>query len=119
MTEQELAIVQNVIMLTIQLALPALLGLALGEFRRWREQQADNEAWQQVEKVVSDAVAAAEQLGLTDQLGAYGGEKLEYAKEQVEMRLAAMGIPLDLDQYGDVIRGMIEAEVRRQFPKDG
>ena len=111
----ELGIVENVVMLVIRLAVPALLGLALGEFKRWRDQQAKESAWWELERVVGDAVAAAEQLGLTDQLEAYGGDKLAYATEQVELRLATMGLPLDLDQYGDVIRGMIEAEVKRQF----
>jgi len=115
MSELELGIVENLVMLVIQLLVPALLGLALGEFRRWREQQAEDSAWWRVEEAVQDAVAAAEQLGLSGQLETYAGDKLAYATEQVEGRLAAMGLPLDLDPYGEVIRGMIEAEVRRQF----
>lgn len=118
MSEQEAAILQNVLMVLVKVAIPPLLVWAISEFKAWRKQQADNEAWMRVEWAVQDAVAAAEQLGLTDQLEAYGNDKLKAAFSFVEARLAASGVALNLDVYADAIRAMIEAEVNRQFPSD-
>lgn len=115
MSDQEVAIIQTVIMWLIRVSIPPLIAWAITEFKAWREAQADNEAWQKVELAVIDAVAAAEQLGLTGQLTEYGSDKLEVAISLVEAQLAAAGIPLDVDQYADAIRAMIEAEVHRQF----
>ena len=119
MDEQVLEIVQKSVLLVIQLAIPPLLAWAIAEFKQWREAQADESWFFVLESVVRDAVAAAEQLGLTDQLGAFAGDKLGYAIKYVERSLEARGFPIDLDPYFDVIRGMIEAEVKRQFPSDG
>ena len=119
MDKQVLEIVQKALLLVIQLAIPPLIAWAIAEFRQWREARA-NETWFFVlESVVRDAVTAAEQLGLTEQLGALADSKLDYAIKYIERALEARGFPIDLDPYVDVIRGMIEAEVKRQFPSDG
>mgnify|MGYP001060248335 CR=1 FL=1 len=65
---------------------------------------------------MESAVGAAEQLGLTGQLEAYGESKLDVAIKFVEAQLAAAGVPLDVDEYADAIRAMIEAEVHEKFP---
>ena len=116
MSDQEVAIIQNILMVLVQVAIPPLIAWSIAEFKAWRKQQLQNETWRTVEKAVADAVAAAEQLGLTDQLEEYGEAKLDVACRFVEARLVAAGVPLDIDQYTDAIRAMIEAEVRRQFP---
>jgi hypothetical protein len=66
--------------------------------------------------VVFDAVTAAEQLGLTDQLKDYADTKMDYAISYVEQALKGYGYDIDLDPIMDMIVGMIEAEVNRQFP---
>lgn len=119
MDEQVWGIVQKALLLVIQLTIPPLIAWAIAEFKQWREAQADETWFFVLESVVRDAVTAAEQLGLTDQLGAFAGDKLGYAIKYVERALEARGFPIDLDPYIDVIRGMIEAEVKRQFPSDG
>jgi len=112
MTEQEIAIVQGLLMVVIQVAVPILLAWGLAEVRRYLGQLRGNARWRDVEGIVSAAVTAAEQLGLTDQLSEYGEDKLEVAVRFVEAQLAAAGIPLDVDVYADAIRAMIEAEVK-------
>jgi hypothetical protein len=123
MDEQVLEIAQKAVMLVIQLAIPPLIAWGIAEFKRWREEQArerDDENWFFIlESVVRDAVTAAEQLGLTDQLSEFAESKLDYAIAYVEQALTAHGYAIDLDPFLDVIRGMIEAEVRRQFPPEG
>jgi len=111
-------ILQKVILLVLQLAIPPLLAWGIAQFKQWREAQAQDSWIWILEGVVRDAVAAAEQLGLTDQLQQFAESKLAYAIHYVEEALAMRGVPLDLDAYADAIRGMIEAEVRRQFPKE-
>lgn len=119
MSEETLEILQNIVLLVLQLAIPPLLALIATAVRRWIETR-ENERWFQVLRdVVADAVAAAEQLGLSGQLSEFAESKLDYAIAYVEQALAAAGYPVDLDPFIDVIRGMIEAEVRRQFPSEG
>jgi len=109
-------IAQKAIMVVIQLAIPPLLAWAIAQFKKWREERAQDTWFWVLEGVVRDAVAAAEQLGLTGQLSQLAESKLDYAIDYVERALEARGFPIDLDPYVDVIRGMIEAEVNRQFP---
>ena len=118
MSEQELAMLQNVIMVLIQVLIPPLLAWGLVELKRYLDLLRQTEQWAFIEQAVKTAVEAAEQLGLTDQLSEYGNEKLDVAIQFVESQLAARGVPLDLDKYADVIRAMIEAEVERQFPNE-
>jgi len=114
-TGQEVEIVQNVLMVLIQVAIPPLLLWGLAELKRHFESLRQRDEWYQVEMAVSRAVTAAEQLGLTDQLTQYGEQKLDVAIQFVEAQLAAAGVPLDVDVYADAVRAMIEAEVQRQF----
>jgi len=116
MTEQELAIVQKMVLVLIQVCIPPLLAWAIAEAKRRVEQLRKQEQWRQVFWAVESAVAAAEQLGLTNQLSAYGESKLDVALRFVEAQLTAAGVPLDMDEYADAIRAMIEAEVVNQFP---
>jgi len=116
MTEQEVAIVQNLLMVVIQVAVPILLAWALAEGKRYLAQLRTSAQWREVENIVYAAVQAAEQLGLTGQLAEYGEDKLQVATRFVEAQLAAAGIPLDVALYADAIRAMIEAEVKDQFP---
>lgn len=116
MSEEMVQIVQKAVMVLVQLAVPPLLAFLIGQLRQWIELRRQESWWRALEVAVRDAVAAAEQLGLTDQLEALADSKLQYAIDYVERQMALKGIPVDLDPYIDVIRGMIEAEVRRQFP---
>lgn len=109
-------ILEKVIMLVVKLAVPPLLVWALSEFKRWREQQLDHDLYWRLDAIVRSAVAAAEQLGLTEQIEDVGEVKLACAIDYVERALEAWGIPIDVDPCVDVILGMIEAEVNRQFP---
>ena len=119
MDEQVLGIVQKAVLLVIQLAIPPLIAWGIAEFKHWREARADETWFFVLESAVRDAVTAAEQLGLTEQLWAFADSKLDYAIQYVERALEARGFPVDLDPYVYVVRGMIEAEVRRQFPSNG
>jgi hypothetical protein len=105
-------------MVLIELAVPALLAWAATWFKRQREEMLNQRWYQILEKVVRDAVAAAEQLELTGAIEEFAESKLDYAIQYVERAMASQGIPLDIDPFVDVIRGMIEAEVRRQFPHE-
>lgn len=118
MSELEVEILQKSILVFLRIAIPPLLAWGLAEFRRWIELQRQRDYWYQVERAVSVAVTAAEQLDLDDALKQYGADKLEAAVALVEAQLAAWGVPLDVDQHLDAIRAMIESEVKRQFPKD-
>lgn len=111
----EVAILQDVIMVVIQVSLPVLLAWGLAELKRFLGQMRKSNDWSTVEWAVSRAVAAAEQLDLTDQLAEYGEGKLDVAIKLIEAQLAAAGVPLDIDQYEQAVRAMIEAEVKRQF----
>jgi hypothetical protein len=115
MSEQELAILQNVILVFIEVSIPPLLALALSELKHHLAQLRRREDWSQVEAAVERAVSAAEQLGLTEQLAEYGEGKLDVAIAFVEAQLDAAGVALDIDQYEQAIRAMIEAEVKKQF----
>ncbi len=116
MTEQELAILQKVVLVLIQVCIPPLLAWAIVEAKRYIDQLRKQEQWKHVFWAVTSAVGAAEQLGLSDQLEKYGESKLAVAIAFVEAQLAAAGVPLDVDEYADAIRAMIEAEVREKFP---
>lgn len=116
MTEQELAILQKIVLVLIQVCIPPLLAWAIAEAKRYIDQLREQEEWKRVFWAVGSAVGAAEQLGLTGQLEAYGETKLDVAISFVEAQLAAAGVPLDVDEYSDAIRAMIEAEVREKFP---
>lgn len=111
------SIAQKAIMVLVQLTIPPLLAFALAEFKRWQAERADQGWYRVLQDIVRDAVAAAEQLGLTEELAEVGQTKLDYAIAYVERSLRAHGFPIDLAPYVDVIRGMIEAEVQRQYPK--
>ena len=111
-----LSILEKTLMLVVQLAIPPLLALGLAEFSKWRQAQLAQGWYQEFEVIAARAVTAAEQLGLTGELGKIGQDKLKWAVDYVERSLEAYGIPLDVKQYVDVIAGMIEAEVQRQFP---
>jgi len=115
MGEAEVAIVQNLLMVVIQVGVPLLLTWVLAEVKRYLEQLRTSAKWRDIEAIVYAAVNAAEQLGLSEQLSEYGEDKLQVAIRFVEAQLAAAGIPLDLDEYADAIRAMIEAEVKGQF----
>ena len=112
-----LEILQNVILLLIQVTIPPLLALGIAEIKRYIDQVKADSKYRMIFYAVDNAVAAAEQLGLTGQLAAYGENKLQVAIRLVEEQLAIAGVPLDVQQYADAIRAMIEAEVQRQFPK--
>lgn len=116
MSQEEVAILQNVVMVLIQVAIPPLLVWGISEAKAHLEKLRQRGDWWQVEAAVERAVAAAEQLGLTEQLADYGDAKLDVAIGFVEAQLAAAGVALDIDQYADAIRAMIEAEVKKQFP---
>lgn len=116
MTEQELAILQKIVLVLIQICIPPLLAWAIAEAKRYIDQLREQEEWKRVFWAVTSAVGAAEQLGLTGQLETYGDSKLNVAIAFVEAQLAAAGVPLDVDEYADAIRAMIEAEVREKFP---
>jgi len=96
--------------------IPPLLAWAITEAKRYIDQLREQEEWKRVFWAVTSAVGAAEQLGLTGQLEKYGESKLNVAIRFVEAQLAAAGVPLDVDEYADAIRAMIEAEVREKFP---
>ena len=115
MGEAEVAIIQNLLMVVIQVAVPLLLAWLAAEWKRYIEQLRTSEQWLCIEAIIGTAVKAAEQLGLSKQLGEYGEDKLQVAIRLVEAQLAAAGIPLDLDVYADAIRAMIEAAVKEQF----
>jgi len=119
MDEQVLEILQKVVLVILELTVPALAAWIISELKRWREQREDDSWSYALERIVRDAVTAAEQLGLTDQLAEFAESKLDYAIQYVEQALAFHGYAIDLDQYVEVIRAMIEAEVRRQFPNEG
>jgi biopolymer transport protein ExbB/TolQ len=112
MTEVEWGIIQKIILVLIQVAIPPLLAWGIAELRRYLGQLRQKEEWEAIKDAVRVAVDAAEQLGLTDQLEEYGEDKLAAALEFVEDQLEAQGIMLDIDQYADAIRAMIEAEVK-------
>jgi len=115
-TEQELAILQKVVLVLIQVCIPPLLAWAIAEAKRAIDELRSQEDWRRIFWAVDAAVSAAEQLGLTGQLEAYGKTKLDVAIALVEAQLAAAGVPLDVDEYADAIRAMIEAEVHDKFP---
>lgn len=117
MSQEEVAILQNVMMVLVEVAIPPLLIWGISELKRHLEELRQREEWGQVEAAVERAVGAAEQLGLTGQLAEYGEGKFDAAVQFVEAQLAAAGVPLDVDQYADAIRAMIEAEVKKQFPE--
>lgn len=110
-------IAQRFLMLVIQLFIPLLLAWLGVKIRRLIEEKRKESWFQALEDIVAQAVSAAEQLGLTDQLSEFAETKLDYAIQYIEQQLALRGIPIDIDPFIDAIRGMIEAEVQRQFPK--
>lgn len=116
MTEQEFAILQKIVLVLIQVCIPPLIAWAIAEAKRYTDQLRKQEEWKRVFWAVESAVVAAEQLGLTGQLEKYGESKLDVAISFVEAQLAASGVPLDVDEYADAIRAMIEAQVHDQFP---
>lgn len=118
MSEAELEILQNLLMVLIKVAIPPVVAWALYELKQLINQLKRNKDWEHVHWAVHAAVKASEQLGLTDQLAEYGESKLDVAIQFVEAQLEAQGIALDLDQYEAAIRAMIEAEVREQFGHD-
>ena len=109
-------ILQNVITLLITVALPPLIAWAITELKRFIDQIRDEARWRHIYWAVSNAVQAAEQLGLTEQLSKFGESKLDAALSFVQAELAAAGVPLDVHEHAFLIRGLIEAEVLRQFP---
>jgi hypothetical protein len=109
----EIAILQNIILVLIQVSVPVLLAFALAEWKRGRAELQKRQDWQQVEAIVSRAVQAAEQLGLSDQLADYAESKLDAAIRLAEAELTARGLPLDVDEFATAIRSLIESEVNR------
>jgi hypothetical protein len=114
---EELEIIQKIILVILQVAIPPLVGYILVQWKKRMEVLQSDETWIKVQEAVADAVRAAEQLGLTDQLKEYGDSKLEFAIAAAEKFLEVQGIRLDLDEPANVLRTLIEAEVNRQFPK--
>lgn len=108
-------VVDAVALVFLQVAVPPLLAFGLSQLKRWIDERREERWMVTLGGIVRDAVAAAEQLGLSGQLEQFARDKLRYAVEYVQQAAAAHGIPLDVARYMDVIRGMIEAEVRRQF----
>ena len=72
---KEFEILQNVIMVVLQVAIPPLLAWGLSELKKYLDQLRQSKNWEHVEWAVQTAVQAAEQLGLTDQLSEYGEER--------------------------------------------
>jgi hypothetical protein len=118
MSGEGLGILQKSLLVVIEVAVPVLLAWGVAELKVHLKRVRQRDEWWVIEEAVSRAVTAAEQLGLTDELEEWGETKLDAALLFVERELAARGVPLDLHEYAEVIRAMIEAEVRRQFPNE-
>lgn len=114
---EELEIIQKVILVILQVAIPPLVAYVLTQWKKRLAVLESDETWIKVQEAVADAVCAAEQLGLTGQLEQYANSKLEFAIAAAEKFLEVQGIRLDLDEPATVLRTLIEAEVNRQFPK--
>ena len=121
LTPAEWQIVQNLIMVVIMVGAPVAIAYLVSQVAMVIDffKNTQDAKWMLVREAVRSAVLAAEQLGLTEQLGEWGNDKFSYALAFVQDYLDAQGIKIDLGDYIDVITGMIEAEVLRQFPKDG
>jgi hypothetical protein len=112
MSELELAIVQKVIAVVLSLvatfATPIIgyyAAMALAALKR-------SNKWDQVRLAVRTAVRSAEQLDLAGDLDLYADNKLDAAFVILEEQLAAVGVPIDLDQYRPQLRQMIEEAVK-------
>lgn len=112
----ELVILQKVVLVFIQIAIPPTVAFVLNEWKRQRAELRKHRLWLAVERAAMNAVAAAEQLGLTGDIADYADSKLEYALDAAENFLALQGIRVDVDPWGETLRALIEAEVNRQFP---
>jgi len=111
MSELELAIVEKVIMLVLRL-LTVFLVPAIGFYAtKVLAGLKTSQHWEQVRLLVRTAVRTAEQLELTGDLNQYADTKLDAAFNMIEEDLAALGIPIDLDQYRPQIAQLIEEAV--------
>ena len=63
----------------------------------------------EIDELVSTAVHAAEQLGITGELEKMGKDKLDYALDFLAAEFERRGIDLDMT----AIRALVEAEVKR------
>lgn len=111
-------ILQSVLELIITTLVSALLAVAIGAVREWWKAQKTGKyarEMQVVLGVVSQAVAAAEQLGISGQLADFASDKLAYALNLADQLLIERyGIDLDMDH----LRMLIEAQVRESFNYD-
>lgn len=106
-------VLTNIVLVLISTFGP-VIALYLGNLVRESHMRAKREHWYAlVAEFAHTAVAAAEQLGLTDQLEGLASSKFDYALGQVETMLMANGIKLNIDVPLSYIKAIIEAEVNR------
>ncbi len=106
-------LMQKLAVILLRAALTAAVPIIAAEIRCYLQQLRADKRYDQLRQVVRDAVAAAEQMGLTEDLYDYAESKLDYAAEAVQAWLDSNGVHLAVDE----LRVLIESEVRRQFPQ--
>ena len=96
-------------------ALPVVIAAAFQWFRKMSaelKQKLTADQWRVIESGIRIAVRAAEQAGLSGQLGG-GSQKKEYAIQAAQRYLDRSGVSVDAKE----ISTLIEAEVNQQFSK--
>lgn len=117
MSAEEAKIIESFALLVVSILVPVAVSYAAKLWYQYKEQLIKQDWFYFVDDTIKKAVTAAEQLGLTDQLSAYGNSKYNWAVEAITASLEQAGVPVDLRPVGVALKMAIEAEVRRQFPK--
>jgi hypothetical protein len=111
-------IIQKFILLVIGVVLPPVLVLLTREAQKVSNALVERiqgeigmSNYAMVQSMVKEAVLAAEQLGLTEQIENVGEQKKRFAMNYVQGLLEARGIEINLNE----IEGAIEAAVKDTF----
>lgn len=118
MSAEEAKIIESLALLVVSVLVPVAVAYAAKLWYQYKEQLIKQDWFYFVDDTIKKAVTAAEQLGLTKQLGEYANSKYDWAVEAITASLEQAGVPVDLRPVGVALRMAIEAEVRRQFKQE-
>lgn len=117
MSAEEAKIIESFALLVVSVLVPVAVAYVAKLWSQYKGQLVKQDWFYFVDETIKKAVTAAEQLGLTNQLGEYANSKYDWAVAAITASLEQAGVPVDLRPVGVALKMAIEAEVRRQFPK--
>jgi hypothetical protein len=106
----------NIVMVLLKTFAPLVVAYTVNLLRQWNARASKEHRYVLISEFAREAVAAAEQLGLSGQIEEIATSKFAYALGKLETMLTVNGIKLDADVPIEYLKTVIEAEVNR-LPK--